>query len=153
MNEFLNVITKNYANFSGRARRREFWMFTLINTIILFVLYLPAFIPLMSMSAQAEMGAAPADLSTIPLVAQIFLGLYLLYSLAVFLPTLAVSIRRLHDSGKTGWMYLVALIPLIGSLLLLYFLVQDSEAGSNKWGPNPKNIGNGTTTEAAADRW
>lgn len=153
MNEFLNVITKNYANFSGRARRREFWMFTLINTIVLFVLYLPALIPLMSMSAQAEMGAAPADLSAIPLVAQIFLGLYLLYSLAVFLPTLAVSIRRLHDSGKTGWMYLVALIPLIGSLLLLYFLIQDSEAGSNKWGPNPKNIGNGTTAEAAADRW
>lgn len=153
MNEFLKVITKNYANFSGRARRREFWMFTLINTIILFVLYLPAFIPLMSMFAQAEMGATPADLSTIPLVAQIFLGLYFLYSLALFVPTLAVSIRRLHDSGKTGWMYLVTLIPLIGSLLLLYFLVQDSEVGSNKWGPNPKNIGDGATADATADRW
>lgn len=65
-------------------------------------------------------------------------GLSGLYSLAVFLPSLGVTVRRLHDIGKSGWWVLLGFIPLVGVLVLLFFLVKDSEAGSNAYGPNPK---------------
>ena len=61
-----------------------------------------------------------------------------LYSLAVFLPSLGVLVRRLHDVGKSGWFFLIVLIPLIGAIWLLVLLFKDSEQGENKWGPNPK---------------
>ena len=61
-----------------------------------------------------------------------------LYALAVFIPMLAVSVRRLHDIGKSGWWYLVGFIPYIGALVLLVFFVKDSQPGENKWGANPK---------------
>ena len=62
----------------------------------------------------------------------------MIYVLATFLPTLAVVVRRLHDTGKSGWYYLIGLIPLVGSILLIIALVTDSQPGSNQWGPNPK---------------
>ena len=129
---------RQYADFSGRARRKEYWMFILFNAIISFVL---GFIDGL-------------------------LGLNLLsyiYALVIFIPSLAVSVRRLHDIGRCGWWYLLPMVPFIGlsallafgsftssaaiivglaalgtGILMLVWFCTDSEGGSNKWGPNPK---------------
>lgn len=113
MQWYLKVL-KNYVGFQGRARRKEYWMFTLISAIISVILTI------------VEL---TADLSSV---------LTVLYSLAVLLPSLAVGIRRLHDTGKTGWWILLSFIPLIGAIVLLVFLCQDSEENANQYGENPK---------------
>lgn len=145
MNDYLNVVRNNYANFSGRARRREYWMFTLINGLISLVLYLPAmflgFDPASTATGEASTSINP--------LGYIFLGLYVLYSLAMLVPSLAVLVRRLHDTGKSGWWVLIGFIPL-ASLVLLVFTIMDSQPGANKWGPNPKGQGAAVT---AANNW
>ena len=119
MNWYLKVL-KQYADFGGRARRKEYWMFALFNVI--FAIAAMLLDNLFGMTF-GEIGYGP---------------IYSLYGLAVFIPGLAVTVRRLHDIGKSGWMILIALIPIIGSIWLLVLLVTDSESGTNKWGPNPK---------------
>lgn len=112
---------KNYANFNGRARRSEFWFFALFNLII----YLAA-------SVINYLIAGSSDTTRI-------IGIiYLLYSLATILPSLAVSWRRLHDIGKSGAYILFILIPLVGWIFLLAWFVKDSDMGENRFGPNPK---------------
>jgi len=148
MNEYLNVIRNNYANFQGRARRREYWMFTLINSVILILLQIPVQGAVIAMAAQSDANANPsAGLTGVTLI---FLILLVVYSLAVMVPSIAVTVRRLHDTSKSGWWYLLNLIPL-GSLVILVFMVLDSEPGSNKWGPNPKGVTDGTP--APAQNW
>ena len=127
MEWFLKVVRDNYANFNGRARRKEYWMFYLFYIIFLIV-------------------AAVLDniLGTTFEFDGINIGygyLYLLFALAMIIPSLAVTVRRLHDVGKSGWMFLVALIPLIGGIWLLILMVRDSEPGTNEYGPNPKELG------------
>jgi uncharacterized membrane protein YhaH (DUF805 family) len=112
MNYYMEVL-KKYATFGGRARRAEYWMFTLINTIVAVVV---AFV---SMKVGMQ-------------------WLYFIYLVAVLLPSLAVGIRRLHDTGRSGWYLFIALIPLIGAIVLLVWLIQDSQAGDNQYGANPK---------------
>ena len=119
MNWYLAVL-KNYAGFSGRARRKEYWMFVLFNFIFFFVL---GFIDLIIGIYDAQTGYGI---------------LRVLYCLAVIIPWIAVSVRRLHDVGKSGWMFLIALIPLIGSIWLLVLMVTDGNAGENEYGTNPK---------------
>lgn len=121
MNWYLKVIKDNYANFNGRARRQEYWMFTLFHVIIVFVL---AFLS----GALAESADSPVALIVL-----------LIYVLATFLPALAVTVRRLHDTGKSGWYYLLTLIPYIGGIILLVFTVQNGDVGPNQYGPDPKN--------------
>ena len=120
MNWYLKVL-KEYANFKGRARRKEYWMFFLINTIISMVLGFTA----------GLIGGATDNLSIVS-VANI-------YSLLVLIPSLAVLVRRLHDIGKSGWYFFIIFIPLIGVIWLIVLLCQDSEDGTNEYGPNPKN--------------
>ncbi len=112
MNEYLGVL-KKYAVFSGRARRKEFWMFVLVNFIIA--------IALGAVDMMLGLG---------------FLGF--IYAVATIIPALAVGARRLHDIGKTGWWQLVGLVPLIGLIILIIFFVMDSNPGDNQYGPNPK---------------
>jgi len=72
-----------------------------------------------------------------------FFGIFyirILYSLAIFIPSLAVGVRRLHDTGRSGWWLLISLIPLIGTIWLFILLVLDSNPGDNKYGPNPKGV-------------
>jgi uncharacterized membrane protein YhaH (DUF805 family) len=107
-------VLKNYVGFQGRARRKEYWMFVLFSAIISIVL------------------------SIIDAIANLSSVLSGIYSLAVFLPSLAVSVRRLHDTGRSGWWILIGLIPLIGAIILLVFTCQDSQEKENKYGPNPK---------------
>ena len=119
MSWYLQVL-KQYAVFSGRARRKEYWMFFLFNLIIAFVL---GFIDVALILASESTGYGP---------------LGWLYSLAVLIPAIAVAIRRLHDTGRSGWWLLIGLIPLLGALVILVFMVLDGEQGENKYGPNPK---------------
>ena len=113
---------KQYADFSGRARRKEYWIFSLINNIIIFFLYILQIVMIES---------------TLWLIFPIIL---FLYAMAVFLPGLAVNIRRLHDIGKSGWWYLIYLIPIIGAIWLTVLMCLDSEPGENQCGENPKEI-------------
>ena len=119
MNYYLEVL-KKYAVFSGRARRKEYWMFFLFNLIITIVLAIIDNL-IGTFSPQSGVGLLEG-----------------LYSLAVLLPSIAVTVRRLHDTGRSGWWILIGLIPIIGGIVLLIFMVLDSQPGENKYGPNPK---------------
>ncbi len=131
MNYYLNVL-KNYAVFTGRARRSEYWFFVLFN-------FLAAII---CMFIDRLLGSTfTFNLQGVQQVLP-YGYVYLFYSLAVFIPGLAVLVRRLHDVGKSGWFFLIILIPLLGAIWLLVLLFTDSQVGNNKYGPNPKGIGN-----------
>lgn len=120
MNWYFKVLRK-YAVFRGRARRSEYWFFFLFN--LLFTLILTA-IDVSLGFFSAEMGIG------------VLSGLYALF---VLVPSLAVTVRRLHDTGRSGWWLLLLLVPVLGTLVLLFFMLLDSEAGTNEFGPHPKN--------------
>lgn len=117
MNWYLKVL-KNYVGFQGRARRKEYWMFALFNAII--ILFLTSIELMLSLPGM-------------------FSGLY---NLALFLPSLAVGVRRLHDTGRSGWWFLISLVPFIGIIVLIVFTCQDSAPNDNRYGLNPKNTSN-----------
>ena len=112
MNWYITVL-KKYAEFNGRATRSEYWYFVLINTIVTIIL----------IAIGNTIGNNLLDT---------------VYSLAVLIPTLAVTARRLHDIGKSGWWQLILLIPILGFIILIIFLVKDSTPVFNEYGPNPK---------------
>lgn len=118
MKWFLKALN-DYATFRGRARRKEYWYFVLFN--ILF--------GIVAMIIDRMLGLSYGLYGYGPI--------YGLYSLALIIPSLAVSVRRLHDVGRSGWMLLVALIPLIGFFWLLFLFVTEGDAGTNDFGPNP----------------
>ena len=122
MNYFIECMTSKYLCFTGRARRKEYWMFVLFNFIAAIV--------------AGFVGSFLAGLTNISAFA--FLGG--LYNLAAILPGLAVCIRRLHDIGKSGWWWLIVLIPFVGAIVMLVFMLIDSQPGANKYGPNPKGL-------------
>jgi uncharacterized membrane protein YhaH (DUF805 family) len=115
VNWYLAVL-KNYAGFSGRARRTEYWMFFLINLIIVVVLDVIG----MAIKVSTLLGG--------------------IYGLAVLIPSLAVGVRRLHDTGRSGWWLLIGLIPVIGTIILIVFLATEGQPGDNQYGPNPKQV-------------
>lgn len=108
-------VWKNYAGFGGRARRAEYWQFALVNVIALIALFV----------IDLAIG------STVP---------YLLYGLAALVPSLAVGVRRLHDTDRSGWWLLIALVPLVGAIVLLVFLCTAGTRDTNKYGPDPKGV-------------
>jgi uncharacterized membrane protein YhaH (DUF805 family) len=120
------VLTKKYADFSGRARRSEYWFFALAA----FCAYVVAY----------GIGAIIGTMI-----------LYYLVALALFVPGLAVGARRLHDTDKSGWLLLIGIIPLIGGIVLIVFFVQDSQPGSNQYGPSPK--GGAEYNQAPTANW
>lgn len=121
MDWFVTALQK-YAVFQGRSQRAEYWYFGLFYCLIYIALII-------------------LDVLTGLYSEQWGYGLFsTLASIALFLPSLSVTIRRLHDTNRSGWWFLIALIPLIGLIVLLVFLVQDSTAGDNLYGPNPKGI-------------
>jgi uncharacterized membrane protein YhaH (DUF805 family) len=121
MNWYLKVL-RQYVDFSGRARRKEFWMFALFNIIFGTVAVILDEVYGTTFGIESMHGVFD-----------------LIYSLAVLLPGLAVGIRRLHDIGKSGWYCLFALIPIVGWIILLIWYCEDSQAGENRWGVNPKD--------------
>ena len=121
MHWYIDVL-KKYAVFSGRARRKEFWMFFLFSTIISILLALID--EFMGWHIELDEDSL-GFLST-------------LYYVAVIVPYLAVIFRRLHDTGRSGWWFLIAFIPLVGVLILLVFLILQGTRGENRYGPDPK---------------
>lgn len=121
MNWYLKVL-KQYADFDGRARRKEYWIFILFNSIISFVLSL----------VDKELG-----LSGIETGQGVLSGIY---SLGIIIPTFAVSVRRMHDVGKSGWILLLIFLPVIGNIWLFILSMTNSDLGENKYGQNPKGI-------------
>lgn len=115
MNYYFEVL-KKYAVFGGRARRKEYWMFVLFNFIISLVINLVA------------------------AFVEILFFLYYLYMLAILIPGIAVTVRRLHDTNRSGWWWFISVVPVIGAIILIVFLAQDSQPGENQYGPNPKEI-------------
>lgn len=112
----------NYINFSGRATRPEFWWWVLFVFIILFVLGIidgAIIAPMLGFEAFADNAGQP---------------LSLLASLGLFLPNLAVAVRRLHDIGRSGWWILIGLIPVVGFVVLIYWYVQPGSEGANEYG-------------------
>ena len=112
--EWYIKVMQNFLVFSGRARRKEYWMFVLFNVLITFGIGL----------AESMIGL-PGTLSSF-------------YALVVLIPSVAVGVRRLHDTGRTGWWMLLNLLPVIGTIVLIVFFCFDSEEGTNEYGPNPK---------------
>ncbi len=107
---------RNYANFSGRARRKEYWYFVLVQMgLVIIAMILDAII------FNSEIGL-----------------FYIVVALGLFLPGLAVTIRRLHDTSHSGWWFLISILPLIGSIILLVFLASDTKLETNQWGPPAK---------------
>lgn len=115
MMDAVKSVFSQYVGFSGRARRSEYWFFVLFNFIVSFLI---GFI-----GGLLGLG---------------FLGS--IYSLAVFLPSLAVCMRRLHDVGKSGWWILLSLVPLVGAIVLIVWFCGDSQPGANQYGNNPKGL-------------
>ena len=122
MEWYLKVMRDNYANFNGRARRKEYWMFTL-------------FFLLFALLAGFVIGILSAVGETVAMIAII---LAVVWYLAHLVPSLAVTVRRLHDTGKSGWFYLLAIIPYLGGLIIFIFTVIEGDKGDNKYGPDPK---------------
>jgi uncharacterized membrane protein YhaH (DUF805 family) len=118
MINYYTGVLKNYVGFQGRARRAEYWQFALVNVVIVIVL----------------------DIIDLAIKSEILAGLY---GLAILLPGLAVAFRRLHDTNRTAWWLLIILVPFAGWIVLLVFACLDSTPGANKYGPNPKGVGNG----------
>jgi len=125
---FLEPITRHYVDFSGRASRSQYWYFVLYYFLISLLL---AFIDILVINPM--LGATPEQAAQGGFLQMIF-------GLALFLPYLGIGVRRLHDIGRSGWWLLLSFIPLIGVLVLLYWFVQDSQPGSNEYGPNPKGV-------------
>ncbi|SIS75618.1 Uncharacterized membrane protein YhaH, DUF805 family [Neptunomonas antarctica] len=111
--EYFTGALKKYADFTGRARRKEYWMFILFYMIFYAILtVIDSFIGTMLLSS--------------------------LYALGMLIPSISIAARRLHDTGRTGWWQLIAFIPLLGAIVLIVFLAQDSRE-ENKFGANPKS--------------
>lgn len=108
------VLTQKYADFNGRAPRSEYWWFVLAYVIAYIVI--------------AIVGG---------ILGRVGAFLPLLLALALIVPSIAVSVRRLHDIDKSGWWVLIALVPLVGGLILLYFTVQRGTVGPNQYGEDP----------------
>ena len=121
---YKKVVLENYANFSGRARRSEYWYFILFNMLF-------------AIAAMVLDNVLGITFDPIP-----YGPLYILYALATLIPGLGVVVRRLHDVDKSGWFILIALIPIIGSIWLLVLFCTEGTKGTNKYGNDPKNNGN-----------
>ena len=134
---WLECFTKHYADFSGRARRSEYWGTALFNVIAQIVLSVVLVAVLVIWFSSTEMNA---DVSVVRLSLIMIKAVRSLYSLIWLLPGLAVAVRRLHDIGKSGLNVLWVFLPIIGWIMLLYWFCQDSELGENKWGANPKFV-------------
>ena len=121
--EAVSSVLGKYATFSGRARRSEYWWWVLFLLLVGFVAGLidaMVIAPMLGFSSSDSLAGQP---------------LSLIITLALLIPGLAVSVRRLHDIDKSGWWLLISLIPLIGLLLLIYFAVQPGTEGPNRFGP------------------
>lgn len=126
---FIRGLTANYANFSGRARRKEYWGYYLFFMILFMVVG--------GLAVFADAAAGNLDGYQTPYVT---IAVSCLFILATFIPGLAVTVRRQHDIGLSGWFYLLILIPYVGGLIIFVFTLIPSQKHDNKWGPVPYGV-------------
>ncbi len=140
--EMMLLPFKRYADFSGRSRRKEYWMWTLLQMIVVMVLYAMIMlgVPWAEIAARAQadqMGVLYTGAEPVPGIGfYIGITLLLVWILATFIPSLAVTIRRLHDQDKSGWFYLLSFVPFGGLVLLVFFCLEGTR-GPNQYGPDP----------------
>ncbi len=123
-----SVLKENYCNFSGRARRSEYWNFILFTMILSYIVY---FVALVFVALFKD-----SFIILIPLI------LFFAFFIYLFIPGLAVMVRRLHDTGRSGLYYFIGFIPFVGEILLLIFLLEDSQPNTNMYGPSNKYVSN-----------
>ncbi|MGE5722633.1 MAG: DUF805 domain-containing protein [Sphingomonadales bacterium] len=128
--EWMLMPLRRYADFSGRSQRKEYWMFALGVFIVSLALGL-----IMSLGGAF---AAPTDVSAMSGVSLVVLIVLVLFCLAIFIPALAVQVRRFHDQDKSGWFVLLNFIPYVGGFVVLIFMCIDGTKGPNRFGPDPK---------------
>lgn len=119
--EAIQTVFSKYATFEGRARRSEYWYFMLFVFCVNFIIRILAMIAGDNNMLATIVGAVSA-----------------IFALAILVPQIAVGVRRLHDIGRSGWFYLIGLIPFIGWIFMLVWFCTDSQPGDNQYGPNPK---------------
>ncbi|WP_461456885.1 DUF805 domain-containing protein [Parasphingorhabdus sp.] len=133
--EWMLMPLKRYADFSGRSRRKEYWMFALLQVIIIVGLAIIG----------GVLGSfTPDPAGSMSTGGTLMIALFGLYALAIFIPSLAVQVRRFHDQDKSGWFVLLGFIPYVGGLIVLVFMCLDGTKGKNRFGDDPKmsdNVG------------
>ena len=127
MEWYLKVMNENFSNFSGRARRKEYWMFTLIYMIVIIIA--------MVLDGALGLGFDMGYGVTAP-----YGWIYSIVALVHLIPAWGVLVRRLHDVGKSGWFMLISLVPIIGGIWLLVLLCTDGDSSENAYGPSPKSV-------------
>jgi uncharacterized membrane protein YhaH (DUF805 family) len=130
MNDYIGVL-RNYAGFAGRARRREYWMFTLVSTTVTVLLtLLDLALPWAAWLPRPQLGgrSLAAELGVLGTT----------YTVLVLVPTIAVQVRRLHDTGRSGWWSLLWLVPVVGTVWVIVLSARDGDRGTNAHGPDPK---------------
>jgi uncharacterized membrane protein YhaH (DUF805 family) len=133
--EWMLLPFKRYADFEGRSRRMEYWMYQVFTMLVyvVFIMILLAGIPWTEMEANPD--AKPGALTWIGG------GLAVLWYLFTFIPDIAVTVRRFHDQDQSGWMYLLRFIPYLGGLVVMVFMFLDGQRNENRFGPDPKGEG------------
>jgi uncharacterized membrane protein YhaH (DUF805 family) len=127
--EWMLMPLKRYADFAGRSRRKEYWMFALLQLVVYGVL-----------GVIAGIGAAISNRGDMSVLAIVALAVMVLVALALIVPNIAVTVRRFHDQDKSGWFYLLALIPYLGGFVVLVFMFFEGTQGENQYGPDPKQL-------------
>jgi uncharacterized membrane protein YhaH (DUF805 family) len=127
---------KKYAQFSGRARRSEFWLFSLF-------IFLVEIVYFVLMGVTGNFG--PAGYTQLNGIGVALAGLFSLFFLGIFIPSIAVTFRRLHDTNRSAWWLLIGFLPFLGALVLLVFYFLPGTNGPNKFGPDPKGSADGDT--------
>ncbi|KEQ52592.1 DUF805 domain-containing protein [Sphingobium chlorophenolicum] len=125
--EYMFLPLKRYADFSGRSRRKEYWMFLLGYVLLMMVTAILA----------AVVAAAASTRFTGP-----FFLLFGLLTLGLLIPSLAVQVRRFHDQDKSGWFWLLNFVPYVGGIIVLVFMCLEGTKGPNRFGPDPKEVEN-----------
>ena len=134
---WMTLPLKRYADFSGRSRRKEFWMFALFQFLVMLV-------PLLLMMAGMPSDAMEAGMSAVGMIGVV---LVILIALALIIPGLAVQVRRFHDQDKSGWFVLLGFIPYVGGLIMLIFMLLPGTTGPNRFGPDPKDPSQAAVSE------
>jgi uncharacterized membrane protein YhaH (DUF805 family) len=131
--EWMLMPLRRYADFSGRSRRKEYWMFTLGILIVYAICF-----ALIAMGGVFAGLGDPGATPQIGVIGWLGFGLLGIFALGIFIPALAVIVRRLHDQDKSGWFILIQFIPYIGGIIMLVFMCIEGTKGENRFGPDPK---------------